>query len=85
MMSRHIHRILKFGLLMGDMVVCATGCFAFMRSFRMVAIEKNELDTAEPVRAAGDPRWPFAGIGAALFLLLFVVSEAAATIVVLRR
>jgi hypothetical protein len=56
-----------------------------MRSFRIVAIEKNELETAGPVRAAGRPHRPFVGIGAALFLLLFVVSEAAATIVVLQR
>jgi len=84
-MRRRIRRILKLGLLMGDMVACATGCFALMRSFRMVAIEKNESDTAASVRSAGRSRKPFAGIGAALFLLAFVASEAAATIVALRR
>jgi len=56
-----------------------------MRSFRTVAMEKNESDTAASVRAAGTSRKPFAGIGAALFLSAFVASEAAATIVALRR
>ena len=85
MMSSHIRRILKPRLLMGDMAVCATGTFALMRSFRTVAMDQNESDTAASVRAAGTSRKPFAGIGAALFLSAFVASEAAATIVALRR
>jgi hypothetical protein len=56
-----------------------------MRGFRLVAIKKNESDMAEPVRAAGTPREQLAGIGAALFLLAFVASEAAAAVVALRH
>jgi hypothetical protein len=56
-----------------------------MRGFRLVAMKKNESDTAEPVRAAGTPRGQLAGIGAALFLLAFVASEAAAAVVALRH
>ena len=65
-MSSFIRRICRFGPLMRDMVVSATGCFALMRGFRLVAS-------------------PMAGIGAALFLLAFVASEAAATVVALHR
>jgi len=70
---------------MGDVLVSAYGCFALMRGFRLVAIEKNHSDKAESVRAAGTPREQVAGIGAALFLLAFVASEAVATVVALRR
>jgi len=85
MMNGHKRRILKLGLLIGDLVVCANGCFALVRIFRRVAIEKDESDTTASVRTASTPRKAFAGIGAALFLLAFVASEAAATIVALRR
>ena len=85
MMSSYIRRIRKLGPLMGEIVVSATGCFAWMRGFRLVAIKKNESDMAEPVRAAGTPRGQLAGIGAALFLLAFVASEAAAAVVALRH
>lgn len=63
----------------------ACGCFALMRGFRLLAIEKNESDTAEPGRTPGAPREHLAGIGAALLLLAFVTSEAAATVVALRH
>jgi hypothetical protein len=56
-----------------------------MRGFRLLAIEENGSVTAGSIRAAGTPRKQLAGIGAALFLLAFVASEAAATIVALRR
>jgi len=84
-MSSHIRRILKPRLLMGDKAVCATGTFASMRSLRMVAMGHERPDARSSMRADGRSTKPFAGIGAALFLLAFVASEAAATIVALRR
>ena len=56
-----------------------------MRSFRMVAMGQEGPDARSSMRADGRSTKPFAGIGAALFLLAFVASEAAATIVALRR
>ena len=85
MMSRFIRRMLKFGPFMGDLAVSAAGCFALMRGFRLLTIEEKGSGTAGSVRAAGTPHRQLAGIGAALFLLAFVVSEAAATIVAFRR
>ena len=85
MTSRFMRRMLKLGPLMGKLAVSATGCFAFMRGFRILALEEKGSDSAGSVRAAGTPRKQLAGIGAALFLLAFVASEAAATIVALRR
>jgi len=85
MMSRFMRRMLKLGPFMGDLAVSATGCFALMRGFRLLAIGEKGSDTTGSARAAGTPRKHLAGIGAALFLLAFVASEAAATIVALRR
>ena len=85
MMSSHIRRILKLGLLMGDMVVSAAGCFVFMRGFRVVAMGQERPDARSSMRADGRSTKPLAGIGAALFLLAFVASEAAAAVVSLRR
>ena len=83
-MSRHLRRILKLGPVLGEMVESAAGCFVFMRGFRLVAIEKRGSDTAASMRADGRSTKPLAGIDAAFFLLAFVASEAAATIVALR-
>ena len=44
MMSTYMRRILKLGLLMGDMAVSATGCFALMRGFRVVAMGQERPD-----------------------------------------
>ena len=85
MMSSHIRRILNLGLLMGDMVVSAAGCFVFMRGFWVVATGQERPDARSSMRADGRSTKPLAGIGAALFLLAFVASEAAATVVSLRR
>ena len=84
-MSPFMRRILKLGPFMGNMAVSAAGCFALMRGFRLLAAEEKGSGTAGSVRAAGTPRKQLAGIGAALFLLAFVASEAAATVVALRR
>jgi hypothetical protein len=85
MMRRYLRRILKLGLLMVDIVVSATGSFAVMRGFRPTSIEETGSDMAESDRVAGTPGKQLAGIGAALFLLAFVASEAAAPIVAFRR
>jgi hypothetical protein len=85
MTSRYLRRILKLGLLMGDIAVSAAGCFVIMRGFRVVAMGQEGLDARSSMRAEGRSTKPLAGIGAALFLLAFVASEAAATIVALRR
>ena len=85
MISHFMRRMLKLGPFMGDLAVSATGCFALTRGIRPLAIEEEGSDTAGSVRAAGTPRKQLAGIGAALFLLAFVASETAATIVAFRR
>ena len=84
-MSRFMRRILKLGPIMGDVALSSVGCFAMMRGFRLLAVGEKGSDTTGSARAAGTPRKHLAGIGAALFLLAFVASEAAATIVELRR
>lgn len=85
MMSNHIRRILKFGLLMGDIVLSAAGCFVFMRGSRVVAMGQQRPDARSSMRADGRSTKPLAGIGAALFLLAFVASEAAAAVLSLRH
>jgi hypothetical protein len=80
MMKHFLGRILKFGPPMGDLFVSATGCFVMMRGFRMVATEKEGSETGSPLRVDGRSRKPLAGIDAALFLLVFVASEALLTI-----
>ncbi len=85
MMSSFIRRIFKLGSLMGDMVASATGSFALMRGFRVVARGHVRPDARSSMRADGKSTMPLEGIGAALFLLAFVASEAAATIAAFRR
>jgi hypothetical protein len=85
MMNSLIRHILKPLPLLRDLAVSATGCFALMRGFRLVATEDDGSDSAASARAAGTPRKQLAGIGAALILLAFVASEALATIGALRR
>jgi hypothetical protein len=46
MMSRFVCRILKFQLPMWNLCAAAIGCFAFMRGFRLVALEREESDAA---------------------------------------
>jgi hypothetical protein len=48
MMSSHIRRILKLGLLIGDMMVSATGGFALMRGFRLLATEEKDRTRRVP-------------------------------------
>jgi len=85
MMHSFARRILNFSPLSRDLAVSATGCFVLMRGFRLAAIENEGRDTAASTRAAETPRQQLAGIGAALFLLAFIASEALAAIGALRR
>ena len=85
MMSPFMRRILKLGPFMGNMAVSAAGCFALMRGFRLVAIEKEGSDTAASGQTAGTRGKQLAEIGAALFLLAFIAIEALTTIGALRR
>ena len=84
-MSRFVRRASKLGPLMGDLVVSATGCFVFMRGFRLVATEEKGSGTGSSMPINRRSPTPLAGIGAELFLLAFVASEAMAAIAALRH
>ena len=84
-MSRTHCLISKLGTLMRDLVASAAGCFVFTRGFRLIAIDEVGSNTESALRTVGKSRKSLAGIGAALFLLAFVTSEALATVVALRR
>jgi hypothetical protein len=56
-----------------------------MRGFRLVALEKEDSAAGSSIRVDRTPGKPLAGIGAALFLLAFVTSEALVTIRALCR
>jgi hypothetical protein len=62
--------------------ICAfsVGYFVFTTAFRSFATEQEGSETGSPIRAVGPPRETLAGIGAALFLLSFVTTEALATV-----
>jgi hypothetical protein len=84
MMNRFVRRILELGPLLCDLGLSAVGCFVFMRGFRLVAIDELGSDTglsmSDAGYDAGSPREQFAGTAGALFLLVFVTSEALAMI-----
>jgi hypothetical protein len=65
---------------MWDLCVSSVGCFVFTSGFRSFAMGKEGSETDASSRAVGPVRKPLAGIGAALFLLGFVTTEALATI-----
>jgi hypothetical protein len=85
MMNSFPGRILKLGPLSRDLFVSAAGSFAFTRCFRLIAKGKKGSDTGSSICVACRSRKPLAGIGAALFLLAFVTSEALAAIRTLGR
>ena len=84
MLNFFVKRTLKLGSIMSDLFLSTAGCFAFTRGFRLVAIGREGLDAVGSIPISGASRKPLAGIGAALFLLAFVASEALATIGALR-
>jgi hypothetical protein len=85
MKSHILHRISKLGPILGDLAASATGCFVFTRGFRLVAMDERGSDTGSPMRVVGTSPKLLAGIGAAIFLIAFVTSEALATVVALRH
>ena len=70
---------------MGELAVSAAGGFIFMRAFRLVATSKQESGAESSLSVDAGSTKPMAGIGAALFLLAFIASEAMATIGALRH
>jgi hypothetical protein len=76
MMKRFVRRILQLWQLMWNLRAAVVGCFAFMRGFGLIVSEKEEPATGSSTRVDGMAGKPLAGIGAALFLLTFVTSEA---------
>ncbi len=80
MMNPSVRRILNLGPLIWDLCVSSVGCFIFTSGFRSFAMEKEGSGTGASIRAVGPSRKTSAGIGAALFLLVFVTAEAPATI-----
>jgi lipid-binding SYLF domain-containing protein len=85
MMSHVLRRLSKLGPIMGNLVASATGCFVFTPGFRLVAMDEEGSDSESPVRVYGKSPGLSAGISAAIFLMVFITSEALATIVAHRR
>lgn len=85
MTSHFLRRISKFGQIMGNLVASAVGCFAFTPGFRMVARDEEGSKTESPVRVESGSPVLSIGIGAAIFLMVFIASEALATVVALRH
>jgi hypothetical protein len=80
MMNCSVRGILKLGLHLSDLCVSSVGCFVFTRGFRSLAMEREGSVTGATIRAVEAARGPLADIGAALFLVAFVTTEALATI-----
>jgi len=85
MMSTLTYRIRTLGPLMGDIAASATGSFSLMHSFGLVASGQEGPDAKLSVRTDRRSAKQFVGIGAALFILAFIASEAAATVVAFRH
>ena len=67
--------ILRLGPPLRDLCASAAGCFVMMRGFRLVAAREEESRDASPIGSAGTSHIQWPGIGAALFLLIFIASE----------
>ena len=80
MVNRSVRRILNLGSLLWDLCVSSVGCFVFTSGFRSFAMEKEGSVTGASICAVGPARKTLAGIGAALLLLAFVMTEALATV-----
>jgi len=85
-MMRQIHpQISKLGALIEYLIVSVSGCFVFTRGFRLVAMDAGESEAKSPMHVDASPSKRLTGIAAAIFLLLFVTSEAVAAVIALRR
>jgi hypothetical protein len=85
MISHILGRISKLGPIMGSLVTSAVGCFVVRPGFRLGAMDEEGLDREVPGLADGRSLGLSIGIGAAIFLMVFIASEALATIAALRR
>lgn len=82
----HIRRgISRLGMHIGYLIATCTGSFVFTNGFSLVARDEEGSDTESPANVDGKSQIRMAGIGAAIFLLIFVTSEALAAVVALRR
>ena len=84
-MNRSIHSIRKLGLTLRDLCASAVGCFVFTPGFLLVTKGEDGADAPGSTRIAIPNQSPLPGIGAALFLLAFIASEAFAMVSTLRR
>ena len=73
-------RILRAGPPVGDLLASAVGCFVTMRGFRLLATGEARSETGSPLGVDGTSPKSGAGVGAALFLLVFVASKTLLTI-----
>ena len=85
MMRQILRQTSKLCALLGDLIVSGAGCFIFTSGFRQVAMEEEESDTKPPMPVGASSPGRLAGLAAAIFLLLFVTSEAVAAVVALQR
>ena len=79
MISHIPGRISKLGPTVGNLVASAVGCFIPRLGLRPVAMDGEPLMDAD----GRSPDLPI-GIGAAMFLMIFIAGEALATIAALR-
>ena len=85
MKSRLLRRTLNLGSIIGYLAASVAGCFAFTRGFKLITKDGEESDMRLPSRDVGGSPKLWAGMDAALFLLVFIASEALMTIMALRH
>ena len=85
MISHILGRISRLGPIMGKLVAFTVRCFVFTPGLRLVAMDEERSDGELPMQANGRSLGLSIGIGAAIFLMILIASEAPATIAALRR
>jgi hypothetical protein len=85
MMSHFLRRISKLGMFMGNLVASGAGCLVFTSGFRLVAMCEENSDSDSSTHTGGGSAGRLAGVAAAIFLLLFITSEAVAAVAALQR
>ena len=85
MITHILGRISKLGPIMANLVASAIGCFVFRPGFRLFAMDGEGSDRELPMQTADRSRGLSIGIGAAIFLMIFIASEALATVAAFRR
>jgi len=74
-----VGRILKFGSFLSIVLASAAGCFVWIRASGLTATEREASNSGASM-SDGRSSKRLAGVGAALFLMAFVTSEALAMI-----